>query len=163
MNFHEQLFRNKGWVPGQGSTKVSVVSILRSDMTNQQRYCKGFYQDLTFTLNRLNLKRSNGSCDLDETSCNLTLSQPKHELSVKINDLIVSGVRPIIFYGESSPVTEKVIKEFAEAVTAKHNIAEYAIALIAKDTKDVKFILRNNCKKEIHFKFHNLSNKLEEV
>lgn len=163
MNFHEQLFKNKGWKPGQGSTKISVISVMRSDMVQHEKYCRGFYQDLTFTLNRLNLKRSNGSCDIDETGCAILQSRPENELSTKVNELIISGTRPIIFYGEDSPISQKVIKDFAEFISLKHGIGEYALALINKGTKDVTFTLQCKGKKDAHFKLHNLTSKLEEV
>ncbi len=55
MNFHQQLFSEKGWRPSTIFAKVCLVSVMRSDMSNNRNYCQGFYHDLVDNLDKLEL------------------------------------------------------------------------------------------------------------
>lgn len=127
MSFHQQLFKEKGWKPSSVFAKVCLVSVVRSDMSNDRKYCKGFYLDLVSNLDKLEFQRGRGSIDLDEVAARLMLHRPNEEVNMVNIDLIRHGRRPVVFYCEDSPINKLSTMEFAKELCGIIEQDTYAI------------------------------------
>lgn len=165
MFFHEQLFKNKGWAndTGKSLVKVTVVSVIGGDKINDCHYCKSFYQGLVLILDKLNLKRSNKSYDLDEIICRIMQNNPENILSKQFSDKVQLSTKPFFFYGEKTALSDFNLKEFASYISNKHSISDYVIALFDKETKDTFFTVKSKGKKDTLFKLRQSANTLEEI
>lgn len=131
MNFHQILFNAKGWNPSTIFAKVCLISVVRSDMTRDRKYCQGFYHKLVVNLDRLEFQRGRGSIDLNESTARLLLHKPTDEANSVIIDTIRHGRRPLIFYCENTPINEHSTREFAEKLCGL--IGEPTYVIMAQD------------------------------
>ncbi len=137
MSFHQQLFTDKGWNPSTVFAKVCLVSVVRSDMSDDRNYCKGFYLDLVANLDKLEFQRGRGSIDLDEVAARLMLHRPNEEAN-KVNiDSIRHGRKPLVFYCEDSSINKLSTMEFAKSICELIQQEKYAILAYDKVKDDL--------------------------
>jgi virulence-associated protein VapD len=127
MGFHEKLFKNKGWLPDQEITKVCLLTLLRSDMVNKPTYCKSFYNDIVLILDKLGFQRGAGSCDLDESGASMVIQRPESEMAITVNNLVKSAKGPVVFFHESSPISEYNMEEYSAHITKLCGLEEYLV------------------------------------
>lgn len=133
MNFHQQLFSEKGWRPSTLFAKVCLVSVMRSDMSNNRNYCQGFYHDLVDNLDKLEFQRGRGSIDLDEITACLMLHHPNNFVNQVNIDLVRYGRKPLVFYCEDSPINKLATNDFAKELCKVIEQDKYAILAYDKE------------------------------
>lgn len=162
MNFHESVFKNKGWVKDITLTPMHVVSVLRSDMTNKSLQCRIFYQDLVIALNLLRIRRSTG-IDTDESGCKMIQLRPENELTKTFDDMMGKGTRPVIFVGHRSPIATLNLKEFVEHVVKKFSIQEYVVLLLDPENLSHNLTVHGTNERSIELELNCKTKTLKEV
>ena len=127
MNFHEHLFKSKGWLRDNILTTAFVVSSMRSDHVGDRAKCVQFYQDLLIALEVMRIKRASHSLDLDEASCRAASLLTGSRSAEIVSEAFKNNKNLVVFVAEHSPIACINIREFAEDMAAKHNIEEYII------------------------------------